>query len=363
MSTFVLPTIYLQIPALKVGTNIFSVVLGNNASSNLPYMTLSELAAGTLQIAMDGGGGSAMEAVIINRALTPSEIVSLTSGNGGSGEVQISFASIWTGGDGGSNAEFSATFYKVGPPLENYASTVTIFTLPNVAGFTQTHIDNAVLAATTPLNAQILTLQGNQTTLQNQITTLTGQAVSLTEERDTLQTTATALQAGLLTLQTTNTAQAGHVASLTTQIQGLNADIFQLNQTIATLQQTATIIGFVAAHRTGIYTIKDFTLLNSIERLPNGNFKRRDLDFINTQLLSLGQAAVKMRQLAASADPNLSLQFRARADKMTEYNSRKGGNFGDYLNESARIIEFAVNEIRNNQRFDLTNIQFSKIIL
>lgn len=109
--------------------------------------------------------------------------------------------------------------------------------------------------------------------------------------------------------------------------------------------------------------IKDFTLLNSIERLPNGNFKRRDLDFINTQLLSLGQAAVKMRELAASADPNLSLQFRARTDKMTEYNSRKGGNFGDYLNESARIIEFAVNEIRNNQRFDLTNIQFSKTIL
>ena len=33
------------------------------------------------------------------------------------------------------------------------------------------------------------------------------------------------------------------------------------------------------------------------------------------------------------------------------------------LNESARIIEFAVNEIRNNQRFDLTNIQFSKTIL
>jgi hypothetical protein len=121
--------------------------------------------------------------------------------------------------------------------------------------------------------------------------------------------------------------------------------------------------GFMPAARTGAYTIKDFTLLNSIERLPNGNFKRRDLDFINMQLLSLGQAAVKMRELAASADPNLSLQFRARADKMTEYNSRKGGNFGDYLNESARIIEFAVNEIRNNQRFDLTNIQFSKTIL
>ncbi len=121
--------------------------------------------------------------------------------------------------------------------------------------------------------------------------------------------------------------------------------------------------GFIPKVRMGAYTIKDFTLLNSIERLANGNYKRRDLDFINTQLLSIGQAAVKMRELATSADPNLSLQFRPRSDKMTEYNSRKGTNFSDYLNESARIIEFAVNEIRNNQRFDLTNIHVSRTIL
>ncbi|MFY7996976.1 MAG: hypothetical protein ACOVSW_00065 [Candidatus Kapaibacteriota bacterium] len=38
-------------------------------------------------------------------------------------------------------------------------------------------------------------------------------------------------------------------------------------------------------------------------------------------------------------------------------------SFRAYLNESARIIEFTVDAVRNQQRFMLENVQFSRTIV
>lgn len=123
------------------------------------------------------------------------------------------------------------------------------------------------------------------------------------------------------------------------------------------------VSGFVPEEREGAYTIKDFTVLTGIERLQSGLFVVHDIDFVNTQLLSMLQGADKMRRIASGTDPNFTLQFRARSSRNEEYTARRGASFRACLNESARIIEFAVEEVRNKQRFDLQNVQFSRTIV
>jgi prefoldin subunit 5 len=234
------------------------------------------------------------------------------------------------------------------------------------AGFSQTDVDNAVAAATNPLNAQIATLNtqiaqhtSTVTALNTQITTLTNHVATVTAQRD-------ALQIALDTAQTLNAGQSTTITNLTAQIQSLNADIVALNQTITELQQTATIIGFVPNTRAGQYTIKDFTVLDGIHRRTNGAnsgfYEKLDIDFINTQLLSLKQGANKMRKIAASQDANFTLQFRPRSAREDEYTARRSQSFTDYLLESARILDFAINEVRNNQKFNLDNIRFHRTI-
>ena len=56
--------------------------------------------------------------------------------------------------------------------------------------------------------------------------------------------------------------------------------------------------GFQAQLRTGDWRIKDFTVLTGIERLESGLFAVYDIDFVNTQLLSMKQGAEKMRRIA-----------------------------------------------------------------
>jgi hypothetical protein len=125
----------------------------------------------------------------------------------------------------------------------------------------------------------------------------------------------------------------------------------------------SVINGFVPEEREGAYTIKDFTVMTGIERLQSGLFVVHDIDFVNTQLLSMLQGANKMRRIASGTDPNFTLQFRPRSGRNDEYTARRGASFRACLNESARIIEFAVEEVRNKQRFMLENVQFSRTIV
>lgn len=125
----------------------------------------------------------------------------------------------------------------------------------------------------------------------------------------------------------------------------------------------SVINGFVPEEREGAYTIKDFTVMTGIERLQSGLFVVHDIDFVNTQLLSMLQGANKMRRIASGTDPNFTLQFRPRSGRNDEYTARRGASFRACLNESARIIEFAVEEVRNKQKFMLENVQFSRTIV
>jgi hypothetical protein len=195
------------------------------------------------------------------------------------------------------------------------------------AGKTQADIDAAVVAATTPLNANILTLQTEKSNLQ-------GSNMMLT------------------------VVNSGQVA----QIASLEATRLTLQERVTELEATATVVGFVPALRTGQYTIKDFSVFNGIQRTPSGNFYKYDIDFINVQLLSMKQGALKMRRIAAVADSAFGMQFRTQWARDTEFNAKKAAGFNDCLLESARIIEFAVNEIRNNQRFDLANVEYNRTI-
>ena len=120
--------------------------------------------------------------------------------------------------------------------------------------------------------------------------------------------------------------------------------------------------GFIPDQRPGEFTIKDFTVFDGVERTASGLYVSHDIDFVNTQLLSMSQGAAKMRRIAASADTNFTLRFRKRSERNEEYIARRSTIFQEYLNESARVIEFAVSEVRNNQRFDLNNIRFHRTI-
>jgi hypothetical protein len=108
--------------------------------------------------------------------------------------------------------------------------------------------------------------------------------------------------------------------------------------------------------RVGNYTIKDFTVLNAIYRAGSPtNFIKKDLDFINVQLLSIRQAVQKMYQVAVAKenDLNATAIFRTRQDKRKEYAANIDDSFTEFLLESVRVMNYAVDEVRFNQKFNL----------
>lgn len=131
---------------------------------------------------------------------------------------------------------------------------------------------------------------------------------------------------------------------------------------LGTVQEPPPVIGFVPNSREGQYTIKDFTVLDGIHRI-NGFYEKLDIDFINTQLLSMKQGANKMRRIAASTDPNFTIQFRPRTAREEVYSARRSQTFNEYLLECARVLDFAINEVQNNQKFNLDNVQFQRTII
>jgi hypothetical protein len=160
----------------------------------------------------------------------------------------------------------------------------------------------------------------------------------------------------LITIQTVN-------YQLGQEVQGLKAVRDTLQLRVTELETTPPTVGFVPALRTGQYTIKDFSVLDGIQRTIIGTYSKFDIDFVNVQLLSMKQGALKMRRIAAVANSEFGFKFRTKIAKDMEYTAKKANGFNEYLLESARIIEFAVDEVRNNQRFDLDNTQFLRTIL
>jgi hypothetical protein len=57
--------------------------------------------------------------------------------------------------------------------------------------------------------------------------------------------------------------------------------------------------------------------------------------------------------LARAQDPNLTAIYRTRADKRKEYSARINADFVEYLQETTRIMRYAVDEVRYNQKFNL----------
>lgn len=142
------------------------------------------------------------------------------------------------------------------------------------------------------------------------------------------------------------------------QINNLNAQIQQMQQNgnvnLLALEQSGEI--FRPKRRAGDFTLKDFTVLHAVYQVGTPlTFLKQDLDFIAVQMLSLQQAMQKMRWVALAMDNNLpvSVIHRPRSNRLKEYTAKAGPDFKDFLMESSRVMEYAVNEIRNLQRFNV----------
>lgn len=127
---------------------------------------------------------------------------------------------------------------------------------------------------------------------------------------------------------------------------------------------TNTTTGYIPQHRTAQYLIRDFTKLNGIQKSAGGTYRTWDIDFISTQALSMAQAANKCRELvaAATADPTFSLQYRTRALSNEEWTAQRDATFNQAMSEIARVIDFAVDEVQNKQKFNLVNPQLLKVV-
>jgi hypothetical protein len=119
---------------------------------------------------------------------------------------------------------------------------------------------------------------------------------------------------------------------------------------------------FVPQYRTGQYLIRDFTKLNGIEQSIGGTYRTWDIDFIQVQTLSMAQAAQKCRDIAASSDPNLTLQYRLRSLPHEEWTARRDPTLNAALGEIARVIDFSVAEIQNKQKFSLANPHLLRVL-
>jgi hypothetical protein len=138
----------------------------------------------------------------------------------------------------------------------------------------------------------------------------------------------------------------------------LNAQILALQQAGNGNLQPLINAGLILQpqRRVGQYTIKDFTVLNAIYRAGAPTyFIKKDLDFINVQLLSIRQAVQKMYQVAVAKDNDLNTTaiYRTRADKRKEYSAKIDDDFKEFLLESVRVMNYAVDEVRFNQKFNL----------
>jgi hypothetical protein len=151
-----------------------------------------------------------------------------------------------------------------------------------------------------------------------------------------------------------------------TQITQLQAQVSQLQQgnvNLQQLEQQGTIL--LPKRRTGTYTIKDFTVLNAIYRTGNPTvFNKRDLDFIDVQMLSVQQAVRKMYQVgvAKQNDLNTSAIFRRRSNRLEEYSATMEDDMVEYLFECVRIMNYCVDEIRFRQSFNLNTPTLLRII-
>lgn len=122
--------------------------------------------------------------------------------------------------------------------------------------------------------------------------------------------------------------------------------------------------GYIPQRRSAQYLIRDFTKLNGIQKSAGGTYRTWDIDFISIQALSMAQAANKCRELvaAASADPNFSLQYRRRALPNEEWTAQRDTTFNQAMSEIARVIDFAVEEVQNQQKFNLVNPQLLRVV-
>jgi hypothetical protein len=142
------------------------------------------------------------------------------------------------------------------------------------------------------------------------------------------------------------------IQSLQQQLANANATIVQLQNQISN-----SVMGYVALHRAGNYTIKNFKKLNVLS-FASGKYQQRDLDFVNIQTLSLLQAAAKCRAIALLPSP--SVVFQQQGAKHEMYATPVQPDFQNWANEVARVIEFCADEVRNLQKFSLSNIEQGK---
>lgn len=116
----------------------------------------------------------------------------------------------------------------------------------------------------------------------------------------------------------------------------------------STLQVPALNNGYIPVRTPSAYMIPNFQRLH----YPvDGEVE--DLDFINVQALSFAQAAEKCRTVEQNQGSTMQVYLNGK-----EYTATAGTNFYTAMGEIARVIEFAVEEVRNQQQFELANLTF-----
>lgn len=166
-----------------------------------------------------------------------------------------------------------------------------------------------------------------------------------------------------------NAAVAANVAAVTaplnTQIANLNAQITALQSqgavNLVALEQAGDILQ--PKRRSGTQTLKDYNVFHAVFK-QSGLYQKRDLDFINIQMLSVRQAVQKMRDVSSLINPSntVSVIHRSKLQRKSEFTAKMDNSFKEYLSECARIMEYAVDEIRNKQTFTINNPTFLREI-
>lgn len=137
-------------------------------------------------------------------------------------------------------------------------------------------------------------------------------------------------------------------------------DVSALVETeLQALESTGVILR--PRRRAGTLNLRQFNVFNTIYR-NGGHYEKRDLDFIDVQLRSVAQAAQKCRTLILAGDPHTTAIYRTRANKTDEYGAHSTTEFRDYVSEIARIMDYAVAECRDRQKFILSNDFFIRSI-
>jgi hypothetical protein len=237
---------------------------------------------------------------------------------------------------------------------------------PTLPTFTQAEFNAAVAAnVAASLNAQVVPLQNQVASLQTQLAAAQAALATAQAQVAPLQANVTALQAQLASAQGNTTALQTQLASAQSALVSAQTQVAALQAQVAALQaagggnlQPLINAGLILQpqRRAGQYTIKDFTVLNAIYRAGAPTyFIKKDLDFINVQLLSIRQAVQKMYQVAVAKDNDLNTTaiYRTRANKRKEYSAKIDDDFKEFLLESVRVMNYAIDEVRFNQKFNL----------